>query len=124
MTVNVDDKIRKLTAAQSKKVETRTGGADCRGNDPARASQGPGSSRRYAWRSSWGSPRTAFRGLCRPATRTRRWPTRDRRSVTTAGVTMVLRSTDQRVVVSAFHDLNSSTEGLHRPRTSDCERGV
>ena len=30
--------------------------------------------------------------LCPPATRTRRWPTRDRRSVTTAGVAMVPRS--------------------------------
>ena len=62
--------------------------------------------------------------LCPPATRTRRWPTRDRRSVTTAGVTMVPRGADQRVVVSAVHDLKSSTEGLHRPRTSDCEQGI
>ena len=30
--------------------------------------------------------------LCPPATRTRRWPTRDRRSVTPAGVAMVPRS--------------------------------
>ena len=30
--------------------------------------------------------------LCPPATRTRRWPTLDRRSVTTAGVAMVPRS--------------------------------
>ena len=50
--------------------------------------------------------------------RTRCWPTRDRRSVTTAGVTMVPRSADQRVVVSAVHDLTPSTEGLQRPRTS------
>ena len=45
--------------------------------------------------------------------RARRWPTRDRRSVTTAGVTMVPRSADQRVVVSAVHDLTPSTKGLH-----------
>ena len=30
--------------------------------------------------------------LCPPATRTHRWPTLDRRSVTTAGVAMVPRS--------------------------------
>ena len=57
--------------------------------------------------------------LCPPATRTRRCPTRDHRSVTTAGVTMVPRSADQRVVVSAVHDLTPSTEGLQRPRTSE-----
>ena len=47
--------------------------------------------------------------LCPPAPRTRRWPSRDRRSVTTAVVTMVPRSVDQRVVVSAVHDLKPST---------------
>ena len=47
--------------------------------------------------------------LCPPATRTRGGPTFDRRSVTTAVVTMVPCSADQRVVVSAVHDLMPST---------------
>ena len=62
--------------------------------------------------------------LCPPATRARCWPSRDRRSVTTAVVTMVPRSADQRVVVSAIHDLKPSTHGLQRPQTSNCERGI
>ena len=39
--------------------------------------------------------------LCPPAMRARYWPSRDRRWVTTAVVTMVPRSADQRMVVSA-----------------------
>ena len=46
------------------------------------------------------------------------WPSRDHRSVTTAGVTMVPRSADQRLVVSAVHDLEPFTHGLQGPRTS------
>ena len=53
-----------------------------------------------------------------------RWPTFDRRSVTTAVVTIVPRGADQRVVVSAVHDLKPCTSGLQRLRTSDCERGI
>ena len=42
MAVNVDDKIRKLSTAQRKKVEAQAGGgANYRGNDATRASQGP-----------------------------------------------------------------------------------
>ena len=40
-------------------------------------------------------------------------------SVTTAVVTMVPRSTEQRVVVSAVHDLKPSTHGLQRPLAPD-----
>ena len=62
--------------------------------------------------------------LCPPAMRARDWPSRDRRWVTTAVVTMVPRSADQRMVVSAIPDLKPSTHGLQRPRTSDYERGI
>ena len=56
--------------------------------------------------------------------RARYWLSRNRRWVTTVVVTMVHRSADQRVVVSAIHDLNPSTQGLQRSRTSACERRI
>ena len=61
---------------------------------------------------STGTSCAAVRLSCASVRRPRvrgRWPPLDRRSVTTAGVAMVPRSVDQRLVVSAVHDVKPST---------------
>ena len=56
--------------------------------------------------------------LCPPATRTRRWPTRDRRSVTTAGVAMVPRSGIVKLTESS--SINPQDTGLQPVANPPC----
>ena len=120
------ERVRPQTTHRQSVTETRANGFDSRcfqGSVRLSAGRRAGPHARGSTGTSWAAVRPLL-CLCPPATRTRRWPTLDRRSVTTAGVAMVPRSADQRVVVSVVHDLKPSTHGLQRPRTSDCERGI